>query len=834
LGIGFGAVITQAWDEGCVEFTSKDAAPACGQDLIEGPGGAVPGGESRGRRLACLLESASQPFVGVDFEGRITCLNRAFADLAGASREVLLNRPLADVTPPRWREAQAKALAKVRSTGVFRRFATECLRLDGKLVPIEVVVEPDHDARGELVGVYAFVTDTTTRKAADDALRESEERFRRLYDDAPVGYHEVDAEGRIVNINRTECELLGYPREELLGHSVFERIAEEDREAARHAFPEKIAGARPLRSFERAITTRDGRRLTVLIEERYKRDEQGQVVGLLSTIQDVTDRKRTEAALQASERRARALFEGIDEAVFVHALDGRILDANAAASRLLGYSREELLSMTTAEIDDPSFATGYEERLTRQMTTGHLSCEGRHRTKSGRVIPVEINTATIRLDEEKVVLAVIRDISERQALEETRQALAEAQSRNAREIEAKNAELTLSEARYRQLTEGCLDGVVVADQAGLITLFNPAAERMFGHTASEAIGQPLTILMPPSYRDAHGAGLARFVRTRESRLVGKTVELVGRRKNGEDFPMELSLNAVERGGEVQFIGSIRDQTERHRMRAMLAQSEKLASIGLLSAGVAHEINNPLAYVANNVAVLERDLSSVVEMIELYETAQPALESIAPVTLQEIRTLAEGFDWPYVRENLPRMLTRTREGVQRVASIVSNLRGLARTSPPKMESVRVSDLLETALEMIRGRMRRHQIDVVVEYGDVPPLVCVPAQISQVLLNLLINAVQSVETCGRAEGGKIRFASSVSGSMAILAVSDNGPGIEPESVPRLFDPFFTTKSVGEGTGLGLSICHGIVTGHGGRIEVESRLGAGATFRVLLPLK
>jgi signal transduction histidine kinase len=153
----------------------------------------------------------------------------------------------------------------------------------------------------------------------------------------------------------------------------------------------------------------------------------------------------------------------------------------------------------------------------------------------------------------------------------------------------------------------------------------------------------------------------------------------------------------------------------------------------------------------------------------------------------------------------------------------------------MESAAIPDLLESALEMIRGLLRRHNIEVVVEHGELPRISCVPSQISQVILNLLINATQAVESTGRSEGGRIRFSSRLDGDMICLAVADNGCGIPPESVPQLFDPFFTTKSVGEGTGLGLSISHGIVTGHGGRIEVESDPGGSETcFRVYLPLK
>ncbi len=293
-----------------------------------------------------------------------------------------------------------------------------------------------------------------------------------------------------------------------------------------------------------------------------------------------------------------------------------------------------------------------------------------------------------------------------------------------------------SEARYRSLTEGCLDGVVVADRAGLLTLLNPAAAQVFGYEPEEVLGRPIGDLLPA---------------LEKTELVGKTVETVGRRKNGEEFPLELSLSAVEVQGDLQFIGSVRDQTERQRMRAMLIQSEKLASIGLLSAGVAHEINNPLAYVANNLAVLERDLGGVAELIDVYESTHEALATAAPEALARSRGLSEKLDWPYVRENLPRMFARTREGVRRVAAIVSNLRWLARTSPAKMETVRVCDLVESALEMVRVRLRRHHIVIDVEHG-VETIVCVPTQISQVVLNLLINASQAIEESGREEGGR----------------------------------------------------------------------------------
>ena len=783
----------------------------------------------------------AQPIAVADFDGRIVRVNRAFEEMTGYSADDIATLTIADLTPTGWRALADRTLSQVRATGISARYEKEYRRKDGRLVPVEVAVDLDRDEGGVPVGYFAFITDIGERKRMETALRDSEERFRRLYDEAPVGYYEIDEAGTIIRINRTGCEMLGYGRDELLGHSVADLVPEEFREGDLRALAAMFregGSPRPRGKMatERTFLTKDGRRMNIVVEERLDRDDRGRVVGLRGTLQDVTEQVRMERDLVASERRARALFEGIEDAVIVHAPEGPILDVNASACRLFGYTRDEFLTLSTRDIDDPEFAAGYNERVGHQFRKGRLLCEGRQRAKDGRAIPVDINTSTIDFEGRRSILAVVRDVTERQALEMTRRELAEAQARSALDLEAKNRALTESEARYRQLTEGSLDAVIVADRDGRIVLFNPSAARTFGWSADEVLGQSLTTLMPEGLRDSHDIGITRYLETRDPRLVGKTVEVQGLRKNGETFPLELSLNAIELAGELQFIGSIRDQTERQRMRAMLARSDKLASIGLLSAGVAHEINNPLAYVGNNLAVLERDLKGVLVMMEHYESAHGALAATVPDVLRAVEELSEEIDWPYIREHLEHILARTRDGVQRVANIVQNLRGLARTAPPKLEPASLPDLVSSGLEMIQGRLRRQSITSEVDHGDVPRISCVPSQIGQVILNLLINATQAVEarTNGKDEGGMIQVTTRQEGEYGAITVADNGDGIDPEHLPHLFDPFFTTKPVGEGTGLGLSISHGIVTGHGGRIEVEPRPGGGTVFRVLLPLK
>jgi two-component system NtrC family sensor kinase len=321
-------------------------------------------------------------------------------------------------------------------------------------------------------------------------------------------------------------------------------------------------------------------------------------------------------------------------------------------------------------------------------------------------------------------------------------------------------------------------------------------------------------------------------------MSGSPQELKGQRKDGSDFPIEIVLSALtettnnhhQRTRPVQILAAVRDLTERNKMRAFLVQNEKLASIGLLSAGVAHEINNPLAFVANNLVVLERDCAGLLALLGLYETAAA---SVNGELASRIRDTRESVDIDYVKANLPRILSRTRDGIERVTRIVHSLRGMARTEAAPRQETRIPDLVNNSLEILHGKFRRLGIAITQEHDPNPFVACVPTQISQVILNLLVNAFQAIEATHRTDG-KVIIRTARRGNEFVMEIADNGPGIPPEHLPRLFDPFFTTKEIGEGTGLGLSISHHIVSAHGGRIEVDTNVGTGTCFRVILPVQ
>ncbi len=272
--------------------------------------------------------------------------------------------------------------------------------------------------------------------------------------------------------------------------------------------------------------------------------------------------------------------------------------------------------------------------------------------------------------------------------------------------------------------------------------------------------------------------------------------------------------------------------DRHMMRARVAQSEKLASLGLLSAGVAHEINNPLAFVANNLAALERDIRFLLDASGHLRKARPGLATTQPELVHHADRIADEFDLDHVKTTIGKTVQSTRQGIKRVADIVQNLRGFARVDRAEVDQVDVREVIQTALEMVRGRIERRGIAIEEHCNDVALIAGSAAQLNQVFLNLLVNAMQAIDSTDRSDG-RISITTELFDGEVAVEVADNGCGIAPEILPQIFDPFFTTKATGDGTGLGLSITHSLVQDHGGRLEVESLAGQGTRFRVVLPV-
>jgi signal transduction histidine kinase len=268
--------------------------------------------------------------------------------------------------------------------------------------------------------------------------------------------------------------------------------------------------------------------------------------------------------------------------------------------------------------------------------------------------------------------------------------------------------------------------------------------------------------------------------------------------------------------------------ERKHLQGQLVQSEKLASIGQLAAGVAHEINNPIGYIFSNFGTLEGYLGKLFDMLAAYERAEPAVS--LPDVANGLRGLREEVELEFLKEDIPELMRESKQGIARVRQIVQDLKDFSRVdSAQDFEWANLHRGIDSTLNVVASELR-YKADVVKEYGDIPDIECLPSQLNQVVMNLVVNAAQAM---GDAHG-RIVIRTGTEGEQVWLEVADNGSGIPPDTLTRIFEPFFTTKPVGKGTGLGLSLSYGIVQKHQGRIEVQSVAGQGTTFRVTLPIR
>jgi len=472
-----------------------------------------------------------------------------------------------------------------------------------------------------------------------------------------------------------------------------------------------------------------------------------------------------------------SLVQSSDDSIVGLDLDGRILTWNQGAERLYGYSQAEVQGRSIDVL-----APGRQEaemtaallRVRRQQAIERFATE--HSTRAGRRLHVFLTISPI-LDAHASLIGISivgRDIGVQKAAEEA---------------------LRRSEATSRAFLDSASESIVITNAAGSIVRVNAKTEQMFGYARGELIGQPVEVLVPGRLRDAHIGHRAGYMAAPRVRSMGRGLDLAGVKKDGTEFPVEVSLSFVETDEGIRAIAFVTDISERLAFQRAARQADKLAALGTLSAGIAHEINNPIGIITSRVEVM---------LLE-----------------------AEGEDLPAeLRKDLDVILRHAR----RVASITQGLLSFARQSPGVRARVNLNRVVEEMLQLVRKDMDRARVQVTLRRDEALPEIVADANaIGQVLLNLLTNARRAIPDGGEItiETGHDPEARSVR-----LVVRDTGTGIAPEVLLRIFDPFFTTKP--DGTGLGLSVSHGIIHDHQGSVDVESEVGKGTTFTVTLPME
>jgi PAS domain S-box-containing protein len=361
----------------------------------------------------------------------------------------------------------------------------------------------------------------------------------------------------------------------------------------------------------------------------------------------------------------------------------------------------------------------------------------------------------------------------------------------------------MSEASRLAMLRTAPDGIIVVDEASCVLDFNPAAELMFARRRDDVLGRDINgCIVPHHHRAAHAHGFRRYIAGGAPVMLGRRIETEGLRSDGTIFPVEMALTEVVVGRRRLFVAYVRDLTERkaaeaeaERQRKALHQSEKMSALGGLLAGIAHELNNPLSVVVGRAVMLEEDCTDARQRDQL---------------------------------------RRLREAAERCSRIAQTFLKMARQTPADRRPTAINTAVRAAEDLVAYAARTSGVTILADLsGELPPIHADEDQIVQVLVNLMINAVQAMEQTPGPRRLTVRSHPGADGASVVVSVEDTGSGIPPDVLPRLFEPYFTTKPVGVGTGVGLAVSDGMVTAHGGTLTAENRAEGGARFTLTLPV-
>ena len=386
--------------------------------------------------------------------------------------------------------------------------------------------------------------------------------------------------------------------------------------------------------------------------------------------------------------------------------------------------------------------------------------------------------------------------------------------------------------KVQAILDYAAEGIITIDSNCKVTSFNPAAVRIFGCPSDEIIGHCLSVLVPEFSTE-------RMAQIHSSQHgYQDSFECTGRRADGSEFILEITVSCVSQNELKMIIAFVRDRTKRKNLESQLALAQKMESVGQLAAGIAHEINTPIQYVGDNAKFLKDAFGDLETLLELHENLSHEVESNGEylALVEMIRTKVQAADLDFVREEVPQAIEQAISGAERVASIVRAMKEFSHPGVSQRTAFDVNQSIQSTITVSSNEWK-YFATVETDFQDsLPNAIGYPGDLNQAFLNMIVNAAHAIEKRQESEKshvGLIKVSSRSIDNWIEISISDNGTGIPKDDQGRIFDPFFTTKPVGKGTGQGLSITHGvIVEKHGGSLKVESKPGQGTTFTLRIP--
>ncbi|HOT45810.1 MAG TPA: PAS domain S-box protein [Spirochaetota bacterium] len=729
-------------------------------------------------RYRTLFETMRDAVYMHDMAGKIIDFNPALEKMLGYSREEVFSISPRDVfvagdDPDRF-------LVEIKKSGFIKDFSTRLRRKDGSVIHCLITANLERNPVDDGKVIRGVIRDITETEKTRQALQEQRDFIDAVLNSLPTVFYAINRDGQFVRWNRKLEELYGFSVDQMVGVNVLDVMDEKNRDIFSRMLEEGFSKGyvnfeARLRQASSGGDLRDyfitGRRVSINGAEY-----------LVGSGLDITERKKTEEALRESELRYRAIFDCSLNLVYLHDLEGRFIDANDAALSLLGYERSDIPALTIADLvagDDLEKAAG---QIKSMVETGGQDrvVEYSVKTKSGSCRSIEASTSLLYHEGAPVaILGVARDITEQK-----------------RFIEEINYAYTENKYILNSITS-ILIGVSTNDT---ITHWNNEAERVFGITAPEALGKNINGFdinwdWPGIY-----TGISTCIINREP---VNLLDITFTDKKGRKGLLGITINPIiGDGGMLRgFLVHGKDITDRRMVEQQLLQSSKMATVGEMATGVAHELNQPL----NIIKMASQFMLDGIN--EKYATAE------------------------FIRERTEKIVAQ----VDRAAHIINHLREFGRKSDYDFAVIDPNMPVRVAFDMLGEQLRLHNINAVLDLDDTVPRVNGDLhKLEQVFINLIVNAKDAIESVKNPlQENTVVVRSFLDGraNAVVIKFSDSGPGIPDDIRDRIFEPFFTTKEVGKGTGLGLSISYGIIKAHHGSIDVASD-ASGTTFTITLP--